>query len=407
MAADVKTSTMDPNWEMSLIEMDKMPTVQELASAEGGHVDRIWDKDGAYSPINAYFVPIEPTVLASITPAERSVIARWVRTPVKPEGNVTSEYIRSVIAGLGENTDMVMAMDLEGAYGLPQIRKFLEDQDIKEVPNQRLDATAEVLGSMKGIRLDVSVGEAITGRASVQFDRDAAVLRACAKPVMLAVLKRAGMRTDDVQDWKFAVEGKQLSMQGNLSAAGLRELLGMVQSPIPAATVAAPTTSGAAQPAADPAQASVRYYKTVDACLKNLREGNSVTATATSLRNAAKRIEQLPILRVDPALVQWGAMVSAKLKQAAATLSVGQVQINARVAGVKDPDYVSYNYDQYGNAISSNSNVTNENANKERRQLASQQKAEIYQQALNILNEIGETTPRIRGDMVAKYNVEF
>jgi len=252
MAADVKTSTMDSNWEMCLIEMAKMPTVQELANAEGGHVDRIWDKDGAYSPINAYFVPIEPTVLASITPAERSVIARWVRTPVKPEGNVTSEYIRSVIAGLGEKTDMVMAMDLEGAYGLPQIRKFLEDQDIKEVPNQRLDATAEVLGSMKGIRLDVSVGEAITGRASVQFDRDAAVLRACAKPVMLAVLKRVGMRTDDVQDWKFAVEGKQLSMQGNLSAAGLRELLGMVQSPIPAATVAAPTTSGAAQPAAPP-----------------------------------------------------------------------------------------------------------------------------------------------------------
>src|SRR3954469_3354149 len=110
MAADVKTSTMDSNWEMSLIEMTRMPTVQELASAEGGHVDRIWDKDGAYSPINAYFVPIEPTILASISPAERSLIARWVRTPVKPEGNVTSDYIRSVVAGLNEQTDMVMAL---------------------------------------------------------------------------------------------------------------------------------------------------------------------------------------------------------------------------------------------------------------------------------------------------------
>src|SRR6185295_14251330 len=39
MAADVKTSTMDSNWEMSLIEMAKMPTVAELASAEGGHID--------------------------------------------------------------------------------------------------------------------------------------------------------------------------------------------------------------------------------------------------------------------------------------------------------------------------------------------------------------------------------
>jgi hypothetical protein len=407
MAADVKTSTIGSNWEMSLIEMAKMPTVQELASAEGGHVDRIWDKDGAYSPINAYFVPIEPTILASISPAERSLIARWVRTPVKPEGNVTSEYIKKVVAGLGENTDMVMAIDLEGAFGLPNIRRFLDQHEIKEIPDQRLDATAEVLGSMKGIKLEVTVGEGITGRASVQFERDATLLRPCAKPVMIAVLKRVGMRIDDVQDWKFTVAGKELSMQGNLSSGGLRELLGMVQSPIPAATVAVPTTSGAAQPAADPAQASQRYYKAVAACISNLREGTSVTATATSMRNVAKRIDQMPILGVDPELVQWGGMCSAKLKQVAGNLSVGQVQINARVAGVKDPEYISYNYDQYGNPISTTSNVTIENANKERRQLASQQKAETYQQVLTILNEIAATTPPIRQAMVQKYNVEF
>ncbi len=406
MAADVKTSTMDANWEMSLIEMAKMPTVQELANAEGGHIDRIWDKDGAYSPINAYFMPIEPTILASITPAERSVIARWVRTPVKPEGNVTSEYIRSVVAGLGETTDMVMALDLEGAFGLPNIRKFLVDQEIKEIPDQRLDATTEVLGSMKGIKLEVTVGETINGRATVLFDREAGLLRPCAKPVMLAVLKRVGMRTDDVQEWKFAVEGKQLSMQGNLSSGGLRELLSMVQSPIPAATVATPTVSAANKPAADPAQASQRYYKTVDACLKNFREANSVAATAQSLRNTAKRIDQLPILQVDPALVEWGGMVSTHIKQAAAVVGVGQVQINARVAGVKDPEYVIYTYDSYGN-VTGNTNVTNTNADKERRQLASQQRAETYQQAINILNKLAGTSAKIRAEMVAKYNVEF
>ena len=99
-------------------------------------------------------------------------------------------------------------------------------------------------------------------------------------------------------------------------------------------------------------------------------------------------------------------MASAKLKQAAAGLAVGQVQINARVAGVKDPEYVIYTYDSYGN-VTGNTNVTQTNADKERRQLASQQKAQTYQQALSLLNEIAETTPKIRADMVAKYNVEF
>ena len=235
-----------------------------------------------------------------------------------------------------------------------------------------------------------------------------------AKPVMIAVLNRVGMGTADVQDWKFSVTGKELTMQGNLSAAGLRELLGLVQSPIPAATVAGQAKTDPAQPAAgaaagaaaSPVEASQRYFKTIDMCLKNIREGTSVSATATSIRNTAKRIEQLPILNVDPALVQWGAMVTTKLKEAAAILSVGQTQINSRVAGVKDPDYVTYTYDAYGNA-SGVSNVSNENANKERRQVAQQQKAETYQQALVILNEIIGTTPKIRAEMVAKFKVEF
>jgi hypothetical protein len=237
------------------------------------------------------------------------------------------------------------------------------------------------------------------------------LLKDSAKPVMLAVLKRVGLRSDDVQDWKAMVEGKQVTMQGNLSAAGLRELLGMVQSPIPAITTktaaAAPAGTAANAAPADPAEASRRYYKAVAASLTSLREGTSVQATATSTRNAAKRIDQLPILNVDPALVQWGGMVSARLKQVVSVLSVGQNQVNARVAGVRDPEYTSYTYDSGGYVNGNNSGVLNDNARMERRQLASEQKAETYQQALIILNEIAETAPKIRADMVAKYNVEF
>src|SRR6476661_7784829 len=54
MAADFKPSSFDSYWEMSLIEMDKLPSLDSLVKAEGGHVDRVWDKDAVYSPINAY-----------------------------------------------------------------------------------------------------------------------------------------------------------------------------------------------------------------------------------------------------------------------------------------------------------------------------------------------------------------
>jgi hypothetical protein len=407
MAAEVRTSSMEPYWEMVLMEMDKMPSLKSLAEAEGGNIDRIWDKDAVCSPINAYFIPLDGTVLASITPAERSTVAKWVRAPVKPEGNVTSEYIRKVLAGLGDKTGIVMALDLEGAFGVPNIRRFLDENEIKGLKPEQLDEAARTLGTMKGITLDISVDQDVTGRAVVEFDRDVALLKESAKPIMIEVLNAAGMRIDDIKEWTFAATGKQLTMEGKLSTHGLRSLLSIVQSPIPAATVAKQPASGEGAPPSSPAEASQRYYKVICANLDNFRPGTSPSETATWARATAKRIDQMPILNVDPALAEWGTMVSTKLKQAAAGMAIGQTQMNARVAGVQDPTYDAYYYDNDGAYHSAARTGEWENAKRQRRQAALEQKAQAQEQALQIINQIAETRPAIRAAMVEKYKVEF
>jgi hypothetical protein len=410
MVASVKTSVMEPYWEMSLIEMDKVPSAEELAKAEGGHVDKVWDKPAAYSPINAYFVPMDAKVLASITPAERSEIARWVRQPAKPGGHVTSPYIKEVVAGLSDRTDVLMAIDLEGAWGVPTISRFLANNQFKEIPLSEVDKVAGLLGTLKGLTLDIRVDKDMTGRATILLDRDASALRASAKPLTIAVLNAAGMRLDDVRDWTFLISGKQVSAEGKLSRNGLRQLLGVVQSPIPAATVAAKPTgeaqvAGGAQGASDPAVASQRYFKAICASLDSLAPGASAASTATWIRNTARRIDQLPILNVDPALVEWAATVSAKLKQAGATMGLAQTQINSRVAGVADPDFGNYDYN--GGYDGGYNDAEVENARRQRRQVALEQRAQAQEQALGILSSIAESRPRIRADMVAKYKVEF
>jgi hypothetical protein len=409
MAADVRSDSLESLWELSLMEMGKMPTIQELAQAEGGNIDRLWDRDAVCSPINAYFVPLDGTILASITPANRAAIAKWVRTPAKPEGNVTSQYLQRVLAGLGDSTDIVMAMDLEGAFGVPRIRKWLDDNDIKEVPDNQMDQVARTLGTMNGIMLQINVDQDVKGRAVVDFDGDAASLQNCAKPIMIAVLNTAGMRVDEIDSWTFKAGGKQVTMEGKLGTPSLRRLLSIVQSPIPAATVAAKPAGGGAQASvpADPAQASQRYYKVICANLDNFRPGGSASETAGWARAVAKRIEQLPILNVDPQLVQWGSMVTLKLKQAGGTMAVAQTQMNARVAGVMDPGYSNYSYDSYGNYTSSASTPDIENAKRQRRQVALEQRAQAQEQAMRVISEIAETRPAIRAAMVEKYKVEF
>jgi hypothetical protein len=230
------------------------------------------------------------------------------------------------------------------------------------------------------------------------------MLKDSAKPIMVAVLTKAGMSTADVKNWTFTAAGKQVSMEGGLSADGLRELLGLVQSPIPTATVAgtAPTKANAgSQAPASPAEASQRYYKSVDLCIRSLQQSESTAMTGMGLRNAAKRIQQLPILGVDPALVEWGALVSTKLSQANGVLSVGQVEITARAAGVSDPEYSND-----ANSIRANY-AAQRNANNQRRQAASEQRAQSMRDALAILNEAAGTSQKVRAEMVEKYKVEF
>jgi hypothetical protein len=408
MASDVRTDTMEPYWEMCVMEMAQVPPLKALAAAEGGSIDRIWDKDAVISPINAYFIPLDGTTLVSVTPANRSAVAKWVRSAATRPSNVKSDYIQNVLAGLNDSgTDIVMAMDLEGAFGVPRIRRWLDENDIKEIKDKDLDAAARALGTMKGITLAVTVAQDVTGKIVVDFDGDASTLNPAAKSIMSGVLRTAGLRVNDVDQWTFAAAGKQVTAQGKLSTESLRNLLGIVSSPIPAAVIDDKPQSAEGGKAGDPAQASQRYYKAICGFLDGFSAQNSAADSAKWARNVSKRIDQLPILNVDPQLVQWGSLVSLKLKQAGTGMGTAQTQMDARVAGIADPAYSAYHYDNEGNYQSDINRGEMENARRQRRQVALEQKAQAQEQAVRVLAEIAETRPAIRAAMTEKYKVEF
>ena len=99
-------------------------------------------------------------------------------------------------------------------------------------------------------------------------------------------------------------------------------------------------------------------------------------------------------------------MVSVKLKQVGAGMAMTQTQINSRVAGVADPAYASYT-DNEGVSRSTINTVDSENAKRQRRQVALEQKAQAQEHAIQILTEMAESRPAIRAAMVEKYKVEF
>jgi hypothetical protein len=87
-------------------------------------------------------------------------------------------------------------------------------------------------------------------------------------------------------------------------------------------------------------------------------------------------------------------------------MGVGQTQVNARAAGVADPDYGG-SWDVTGHYQSNYSSTAAENARKQRRQAALEQKSQAQERALEIVNSIAETRSKIRAEMTNKYKVEF
>jgi hypothetical protein len=415
MGADVTPSTIQPAWEVCLMQLKQMPDLDAIVQSEGGHMDRVWDKNAAVSPIDAYYIPLDATTLAAVTPGERRAISKWLSKPVTAEGAIVSEYIRAAAAGLSAQTDVLMAIDLEGAFSVPKIRLFLDDSDIAEIKEEELDSASMAIGSIKGITLNIFINEEVNGKMAIDFGKDVTTLNAAARPIMIAALNFKGMHIDDVKDWSFLATGNQITAEGKLSDASLKQLLGIVQSPVPSIITDGPKAD--TPEANDPAAASQRYYKMVSANLDNLSEGPSMSESGLWFRSAATRIDHLPILHVDPALVEWGALVSSRLKQASASLNVNQAQANSRTAGVKNPDtrgrYDSYgggNYDNNGN-YHHDSNYTSraayENSRMERRKVGQDQRSKGNAQALKILNDLSGERQKIRAEMTAKYGVEF
>jgi hypothetical protein len=410
VGADLDTKSIDTTWQACIMEMAQMPSLDALVQAHKGYIDRVWDKNAVVSPQNAYFVPLDDHTLASLTPASRRGIAKWLREPVKPEGNLNSPYLKTVIMGLSPDNDVVMALDLDSVFAVPRARQWLEDSDIAELKGQDLDAIARLFGQAKGIGLNVKVDKDIMARATATFDGDTAPLANVAKPIMIGILKFAGMRLPDIDDWKFTTSGKTVSMEGKLSEESLRMLLSMVTTPVPTSGQGESMSNqqNASNAQADPAVASQRYYKLICSTLDGLNAKASLSETSTWFKNAAKRIETAPILNVDPALLDWGAMVTTKLKEVAAVAAVGYTQTGARSASLQSSavDNGSYYYDANG-MFKSKIGEEAEANRQQRRQASAEQKAQAQQQGLQILADIPASRAKIRQEMTQKYKMEF
>ncbi len=425
MAALLDPGSADSIWEVSIMDVDKPPAIDAVAKAEKGYADTLGDKPAAWSPINAYFVQLDPSVFGAVCPANRQFAARWARQKQTLGGAFVSTYLRLAAAAVDQGTEVVMALDLEDVTSAPKVHRRLRQEPFESLEGKQVDvaALAKLLASIKGLTLRIEVGEDISGKGVIEFGADTAVLGDLAQPLLLELLGKAGMGLPDFENWKVTVRGKNVTAEGKLTSEGFRNLLSVVNPPAPAQLIAAtakpaapagqepgkePPPKPGADQKADVVAATQQYYQTVTKILDNLEtkigtgsKGASLADSANWTGRDARRIDRLPILNVDRDLVAWGGEVSSRLKEIGGIMEVGGIQTRARTSGIQNTNtYGDPYYDP-----SAGERVAGIDG--QRRQAAQEEKVKAYEAAGKIIREMRGSRAKIRAMLTDRYGAEF
>ena len=153
----------------------------------------------------------------------------------------------------------------------------------------------------------------------------------------------AGMRIDDLEDWKLEIGAKTISLSGNLTTSGLRRALVVIESPTTSDSTADEVKSQSAEKTLSAeAKASQDHYRTVvgmfDDLKKDMGSVANLASTQTYFDKYAKRIERLPILNVDPELLNYSAFVAKSLRAAAGAVRTMGIQSGVRQAEIISSD---------------------------------------------------------------------
>jgi hypothetical protein len=422
---------MEPAWELTLVYSGRGgPSIEALARANGGYVDPVAGKPAAWFANDTGVVRLDERTIGLFRPADRQLVARWVRNTSVGKELGLSEYLRRAAAQAGEASPVVVAIDLADAIGEVSVRRALERGSVAAlagVAGGGDGEMAKLLAGTRGATLVLSAADPPRARLVVDFGADAARLGEAAKSLVLEVMAESGLSFPDMQQWNYSVKGQAIVGEGTMSDDGIGRLLSLMETPMraggegqavadraaarqppDAAQRNVPAVANVAAPANAAAAASQQYFKAVSAILERLNPGASLGDSAAWLARDARRIDMLPAANVDPDLLAWGAEVSAKLRESAAVFSAGQQRVRAASASAQLPAAYAPSGIGSGDAQqAAQARADRENARRQARQAAAEERARATTEGTKPLQEALDSRGKVRAEMARKYGVDF
>ncbi len=422
MAAQMDLEFMQPAWEVALLSLDEEVSAVDIAAAKHGQIDRISERNAVILPTDAYLVQFNKNMVGVMRPANRQNVATWLRQTDTTSGRPDlSPYLSESVSFADKGgTPIIMAIDLQDFVSPDLIRSRIGKMESLKGQQIDVDKWVDAISSVRGVTLGITIRERMVGRIKVDFDKDVSFLADVAKPLLLEVLGNQSAMIDEFADWEPKVEAKQISLGGNLGRSGLMRLSSLFAAPpslekTPSESLSnTPPDAGSLQKLA-----SQQYYRSVAELVEDLKEKPSTTGVKTLgqvgawFGKYAQRIDNLPVLNVDPELLDYGTFVSSALREAEATFrgAGGRMRVESLNVPTQYDTYSAYRggYGRWG-AFGGYGEVYREDVKamqSVRTQIRTEERVNTASSGRDVMQQIAQATADIRRKMAQKYQIEF
>jgi hypothetical protein len=434
LGAQIDVSQRRHLWSIALAQLGKSIHIDDIAHMENEPVEEFAGHKIVLTPRNAYFIDLGNNLLAAYTPTSRQMLKAWLTSQKGKQLVTLPPYLLSAL-NPEESALVVMTVDLANAMDPMAIHRGLNASPVMEsLKKPDYDAVAKTLHNVQSMTLTIRPGSPLDGELIVHFNGDTKEIRGFAKRLLIEILQKVGLYVQDFDEWKPILTDQSVGIRGPLSLNALRKFGALIKTPAPNPEVANIDAYKASSPADRTLAASRRYFKNTTQILDDLKidKAKNVKAMADWYDKFADKIDDQPILDVDPDLVKWAASTASHLRAMGASLKGISIQSGylqrqkAEGQVYQAPNYGSYygGYNAYwgpysgysGPGLASNmamyragaaGGTTTVNNFEQIRLQQDQMVSQGAQARVQLWQQIDQETADVRRMLTLKYKTEF
>lgn len=393
---------------------DDLP-MPALARSTRGELETLAGLQAIATPKGAYIVKFAPSVFGVARPADRQRVARWLRS----SGGATTPELSAYLTGAASytesaGTEIILAIDLTDALGEASIAQAMSASPVMADAKIDAAAAAKELAGLRGMTLGIRTTDRATGSLRVDFSAPIPTITPVAKELLLEVLGEAGLSISELESWKLQTDETKFRLTGPLTGSGLRRIFSILE--LDASGVGAGGKQAGDGDTVNP-YVSQQYYQSVKDYLHDLKMETGAKSYYTMARwfeKYARKIDNLPLLGVDPELIDYAGTVVGQLRDAGLAIRGAGTRTSSRSAGIQGSSGYNYEYGDngYNTTIFSGSTYAQgqdaiRDADAQRRAIEKQERAKSSTDAREIMRQVEEETSAIRRKMTEKHGIEF